>query len=281
MGTGMIDSIDLHLGTVACRVAPQLGGALLSLQIDGSDILRPTTPTPENILDTACFPLVPFANRIANGRFCFGGRAIDLPADAAAPPHAHHGHGWRTPWTLVSYSAGTAAMTFLYRANAWPWTYRATQRLTLLPDGLGIEMAVENLSALPMPCGFGLHPYFVRDASSYIEIEAPERLLPDGRGIPCIPSRGLSGRHDLATLPASDDLLLAGSGRVTIGTAAWEVELIAAASVGWQFYLPAGQNFYCLEPVSHRPDSFNRDAELDAIAPGASLRWAFALQRRR
>lgn len=275
------ETIELRLGPVVCRVAPGLGGALLALAIDGAQVLRPTPESAAVAVDTACFPLIPFANRIAGGRFLFDGREIQLPADPAAPPHALHGHGWRERWDVAARSPSTLELTYLHPAGAWPWTYRAFQRLTVQRDGLAIEMAVENLSDDPMPCGFGLHPYFALEPESYIEVSARARLLPDRQGIPNIASACSGSRRDLATLPPSDELLLDVSGRARIGSADWEIEIRAEEAIGWQFYLPPERDFFCLEPVSHRPDSFNRDEPLDAISPGECRRWPVSLRRTR
>lgn len=276
-----LDTFELRRGDAVCRVAPELGGALLSLEIGGAQVLRRSSVTPVGVLEAACFPLIPFANRIAEGRFRFARSDIRLPADAAAPPHALHGHGWRRPWTIAELTPSTAELTYLHNADDWPWTYRATQRLALLSDGLVIELEVTNLAANAMPCGFGVHPYFAMETGSYIAIEAPERLLPDQRGIACLAAPGLVGRHDLSELPASDDLLLASSGQAVVGTAGWEIVLAAEHAIGWQFYLPPSRAYFCLEPVSHRPDSFNQLAAHDSIAAGASRRWRFELKRAR
>src|SRR4028118_1616837 len=93
--------IALEQRGVACTLDPELGGSLLSLSVDGIDLLRPSPSTPRAILETACFPLVPFANRVADGRMTFHGREVTLPPDPAARPHAHHGHGWRRPWRVL------------------------------------------------------------------------------------------------------------------------------------------------------------------------------------
>jgi aldose 1-epimerase len=276
-----LDTIELRLGAVMCRVAPALGGALLSLEIDGVDVLRRSSGTPADILETACFSLIPFANRIANGRFCFAGTDVSLPADPATPPHAHHGHGWRVPWTVARCSLNEAELTYLHPADRWPWTYRATQRLKLLPQGLALELETANLTDQPMPCGAGLHPYFALTAGSYITVDAPVQLRPDARGIPLIEAPGLTGPQLLSEIPPSDDLLLDRSGRALVGACDWEIALTADQAIGWQFYLPPSREFFCLEPVSHRPDSWNQPGAPDTVPPGRSRRWQFAITRTR
>ena len=48
----------------------------------------------------ACFPLVPYANRIANGRFAFAGDEVQLRRNWDRDPHPLHGQGWRSAWTI-------------------------------------------------------------------------------------------------------------------------------------------------------------------------------------
>ena len=273
--------IELNRRGVICRILPEQGGALLALSIDGVQVLRPLPDLPDDILQTAGFALVPFANRIAEGRFEFGGRQIVLPADPATPPHAHHGHGWRRPWQVVSRRDDFAELAFVHESGAWPWSYRAAQRVRLLGDGLELTLSISNLSDRRMPCGFGFHPYFAAPCSSYLEVRAPCRLRPDHRGIPAIESAGLVGKHCLADLQPSDDILLDPTGQVLIGTCDWEVALTAAEAVGWQFYWPADRAYFCLEPVSHRPDSFNLPVPIETIEPGAHRDWRFTIRRTR
>ena len=274
-------AIELGNGHVTCRVQPELGGALLSLDIAGASILRASLGEPADILHSACFPLIPFANRIAQGRFAFGGRQIVLPADPATPPHAHHGHGWRRPWQVVSRSDDRAELAYLHEEGAWPWTYHARQHLHLLADGIALSLELENASDRPMPCGFGFHPYFDLAPDSYLSASAPARLRPDEQGIPRHLSRGLVGQHRLADLPPSDDFLLEESDRVLAGTGAWEVALCAREAAGWQFYLPEQRGYFCLEPVSHRADSFNLPGPIETVEPGSCRRWQFTIRRTR
>lgn len=274
-------AVRLSDGEVTCTLMPELGGALLSLEIGNMHILRPSAVRPADILHTASFPLLPFANRIDNGHFRFGDRLISLPADSEAQPHALHGHGWKRPWQLIASDHTRATMEFVHAAGAWPWQYRATQRMQLLADGLAISLAVANQSDQPMPCGFGIHPYFDLRPDSYLLANAPERLCPDERGIPGILRAGLVGRHLISALPPSDDLLLDDTGQLRVGTSTWEARLTASETAGWQFYIPPDRDYFCLEPVSHRPDSFSLAGPVDVIEPGDSREWQCAIRRTR
>jgi aldose 1-epimerase len=89
--------IRLAAGGWSATIRPELGGAVLGLDWRGHPVLRPTPDGSNDILETACFPLVPYANRIAGGRFAFGGHRVALPVPERFAPHALHGDGWLRP----------------------------------------------------------------------------------------------------------------------------------------------------------------------------------------
>ena len=44
--------------------------------------------------NAACYPLVPFSNRIANGRLVFDGQRFKLEPNWPGVRHPMHGEGW-------------------------------------------------------------------------------------------------------------------------------------------------------------------------------------------
>src|SRR5260370_1323779 len=94
-GSAAMELITLRADGAGLTVAPAVGGAVTRywLERDGTtwEWLRPTPP--EALRDvfpyrTAAFPLVPYSNRIRQGRFAFRGRAVTLPLNPppARPP---------------------------------------------------------------------------------------------------------------------------------------------------------------------------------------------------
>ena len=77
----------LRAGDLSLTLAPDLGGSVLAFTRLGKDLLRPTPPGAADVLEAACFPLVPYANRIAEGRFTFGGRSASLAPNMAGQAH--------------------------------------------------------------------------------------------------------------------------------------------------------------------------------------------------
>jgi aldose 1-epimerase len=269
--------IALERGGVACTVDPGLGGSLLSLSVNGTDLLRPSSPNPREVLEAACFPLVPFANRIADGRLTFHGREIILPSDPAAPPHAHHGHGWRRPWRLVEKAGELAEIEYRHEPDEWPWAYVARQRIALIAGGAEIDLSVTNASDEDMPAGLGLHPYFVRREGDTLFVNAMRIVMNDPDGIPIGEEPIIPGERPLDTIEGMDNLLLDTSGHVRLRSAGLDCELKARGAVGFHVYIPQGENFFCVEPVSHCPNAFSSNAEQHAIKPGETRRLIMEL----
>jgi aldose 1-epimerase len=269
--------ISLERSGVACKLDPELGGALLSLSVDGVDLLRPAPLKPRDVLEAACFPLVPFANRIAEGRIRINGREVVLPADPAAPPHAHHGHGWRRPWRLIERRDSVAELELRHSPDAWPWAYVANQRIALVDGGAVIDLSVTNMSDEAMPAGLGLHPYFVRGETDTIETGALRMVVNSSDGIPVGEAPIDWGEKRVAALDALDTLLLDGSGRVRLRLGGFHCDMKASGAVGFHVYVPEHEKFFCVEPVSHRPNAFSSNAERYAISPGQTRRLSMQL----
>jgi aldose 1-epimerase len=269
--------IALQRGGVACTIDPELGGSLLSLSVDGIDLLRPSCSNPRDVLETACFPLVPFANRIANGRMKLQGREIVLPPDPAAPPHAHHGHGWRHPWRVVAKSDAVTELEYRHDPDDWPWAYVAMQRVALIDGGAEIELSVTNLSDEAMPAGLGLHPYFLRGDADTISIGATRMVTSGPDDIPNGEAAIIAGEKSIESIQGMDNLLLDTNGRARLRAAGVRCDLTARGAAGFHVYIPEGEDFFCVEPVSHRPSAFSDDAEQHSIKPGETRQLTMQL----
>ena len=53
--------------------------------------------------EAACYPLVPFSNRIANGRLVFDGQAFKLEPNWPGVRHPMHGEGWARSWDVARH----------------------------------------------------------------------------------------------------------------------------------------------------------------------------------
>jgi len=273
--------IALQAGDWRAALDPTLGGSILNLSWRGRPVLRPTPTGADHPLQAACFPLVPYANRIAGGRFGFGGRAFDVGATPGFEPHALHGLGWRGAWTVEATEAATARLAFRHGGGgAWPWAFAAEQRIALSEAGLTVVLTLANTDAEPAPAGVGLHPYLHREAGDRLTLDAPEVWLADETLIPRdrVPAGRLVDWREGAALdgaPFVDNAYEGWDGVARLAHAGWTATLSAPGASRVHVYAPQGADFVCVEPVSHRPDALNAPAGeatgLAVLQPGERL----------
>ena len=258
--------LRLTAGDWRATVAPEQGGAILSLDWRGQHVFRPTPDGANDMLETACFPLVPYANRIADARFEFEGRDVRLTALDRFAPHALHGDGWLKSWTVEAVDDGSVEMVLDWSSDAdgvgWPWPWRARQTVRLTEDGLEIALSVTNTGYAVMPAGLGLHPYFHKSADSRLRLSATGVWLTDAREIPerlAAPDAvaDWSGGLALTEAPFVDHAYAGWDGEAVMEGDGRRVVIRADGADWTQVYAPVGADFFCVEPVTHRPDVLN------------------------
>ncbi len=284
----------LHLqdGEASVVVTPEYGGAILGWMSDRTPVLR--RPVPDAVLrgdvrGFACFPLVPFCNRIAFARFAWQGHTHLLDRNFGDQPHAIHGVGWQRPWSVQHVSRRSTTLALRHdaagdRAGAWPFPFDAELSYALTGASLRIAMAVTNRHGGPAPAGIGLHPYFPRGAGVALQFEAAGVWINDHDTLPT--------RHDTVPLEwYHANGLPAGSARLDNCFTAWNrnarIDGIAggvtiaadAAFRHLQVFTPPQADFFCVEPVSHVPDAINRGdlppgQGMHVLQPGEALSGA-------
>lgn len=273
--------IALRCGDWSAVVLPALGGSILSLEHAGRPILRPTPAGADDILQTACFPLVPYANRIADGVFTFGGRQVVLPVLDRFAPHALHGDGWLRPWTVDAADASGVTLRLSGGGDHWPWPWTAVQTIALSVDGLSVTLSIVNEADETAPAGLGLHPYFHRAPDACLTLAADGVWMTDAREIPDrlagpVELADWSGGRALADAPFVDHAYAGWDRRAVIQGDGRTMVLQASEACTWaQIYAPPGADFLCVEPVTHRPDDIHAPpgevTGLAVLAPGESL----------
>ena len=256
---------------------PRRGGVIRELNWRGHDILR---PTPDGVgddpLDTACFPMVPYVNRVAHGRFDFGGHAVRLSRNWSQDPHPLHGQGWRSPWGVMAASKANATLQFEGGADEWPWRYSCEQRFQLQQETLSIELSIRNLSDEPMPAMLGLHPYFPQAPGVQLQAQLPRVWLTDREALPTEetetppgwnfdPARGVNA-------VALDHGFAGWNGVAFLRWPQYTVVLRAPDCRFLHVYAPVGRDFFCIEPQTAPPGALSRTpSEASVVAPGGRL----------
>ncbi len=268
----------LEKGSARLVLAPEAGGAVAAFTHDGRDVMRAAPAGATDALDTACFPLVPFCNRIPNGRFSFEGREIVLPPNLGDHPHALHGQGWRGAWTVEQVEGEVAVLSYTHAPGDWPWAYRAEQRFVLGEAGFRVELTVTNTDEAAMPAGLGFHPYFPRRPGETVTAVNDGAWMIDADVLPTVHHVGPWGPDWAAGAPVEghdliDNAYTGWNQRAVLSApGAPDTVVIASPECHWlHVYVPPGQDFLCVEPCANRPDPFGEgETGMVVLQPGES-----------
>tara|TARA_R110000787_G_scaffold44164_1_gene108271 strand:+ start:31581 stop:32483 length:903 start_codon:yes stop_codon:yes gene_type:complete len=267
------------------------GGRIVSATFEGVDVLRRDMTTgASSALESACFPLVPYSNRIRCGQFTFAGETHKLAPNWDGDAHVIHGEGWQRAWDIVEQGASRAVLR-LTGAEGWPWPYECLQEITVSKAGMGLSLALRNTGQTPMPAGLGFHPYFPRTASTRLQFDA-KRIWPplgDTAPTPQVPD----STNSFATLrPVSDCVLdhcfdgWPGTARITQADTGLDLTIQATGEAAYcVVYTPATERYFCFEPVTHCTGAFEADDICDAglkiLQPGETFNLAVTISVRR
>ena len=169
----------------------EVGATLRSWQLDGSELLDTFgLDAPGDAYRGKV--LMPWPNRLRDGRYEFAGR--DHATALTEPERANAMHGLVT-WVNWRLSEKTASsVTLAYRLHAqpgYPFVLDLAVHYELTADGLEVTLRAANPGSTAAPFGTGLHPYLdlagVRADDAQLRVPArswlpvDEQLIPTGQ----------------------------------------------------------------------------------------------------
>lgn len=274
--------LTLAAGTLELRLRADRGGSIERFDwLAGGErfpIMR-GADAPARVLDCACFPLVPYSNRIRGGRFDFRGRTIVQVPNMAGDASPLHGQGWLAAWHVAQVSECHAELTYRHEAGEWPWAYEARQQFALDPGGLDLTLSCRNLSPGPMPCGLGLHPYFPCTSATRLDTRVTGTWTIDEDVLPVdlVPADGRYSLSDRAICAQDLDNGFEGWGgeaRIATPGAPFVIRMTSSDATRFQVYSPAAGGLFVAEPVQAANAALNAPEEdwhrlgLRVLAPG-------------
>jgi aldose 1-epimerase len=274
------ETLTLTHGAARCDILPHVGGSIGSWTVGGQQMLRNAPESGICARDpyaTAGFPLVPYSNRIRNGKFEWRGKLVTLARNFPPEPHSIHGVGFEKPWQCETRSSDSAVLRLAHRPDAgWPWAFEARQRITLTEDALILEFEALNLEPHAAPLAFGFHPYFPRNGA---------RLTFHARGVWLNGADGLpselinpEGSFDFSKgAPAENvDIDHCFTGWNGIATIEWRGKKHALGISASRdlsnavVYMRRELDAFCFEPVAHVNNALNREDRESAMPVIAS-----------
>jgi aldose 1-epimerase len=232
--------------------------------------------------------LVPWPNRLRDGRYSFDGRDLQLALTEPARSNASHGLVRWAAWTLEELTGTSVSLVHrLMAQSGYPWTVDLHVLYDLSADGLTVTQTATNVSAAPAPYASGAHPYLrvggridalelTVPASTWLEVD--DRLLP-------IATHAVDDEHDFRTARTIGDAVLDVAmgglehrdGRATVtlrdpddgaGVALWVDDRHHWLQVFSGDTDPDhDRRSLAVEPMTAPPDAFRSGTDLVTLAP--------------
>ena len=243
--------------------------------------------------------LIPWPNRIEDGRYEFGGVTHQLPLDDVPELDAIHGLVRWAVWTAAEREPHRVVMTHrLHPRPGYPFTLDLSAEYRLADGGLQVQTSAVNYGAEAAPYGCGAHPYVTLGSetvdSLLLELPAQTVLHPDERGIP-VDSTAVDGTefdfrsrraigatrldHAFGDLERDDD----GRAHVTLHDPASGGELVLWVDERHSHLMvftgdpvpSVSRRSIAIEPMTCPPNAFRSGENVVVLEPGESFttRW--------
>jgi aldose 1-epimerase len=290
-------------------VVVEVGGGLRSYTFRGRDVLAGYPP------DAKCSAgrgqlLMPWPNRIRDGKYSMSGRSHQLALTEPERGNAIHGLVRWAIWSRMTQSPQARdAVTLVCRLppqQGWDWSLDLFVTYALTDEGLVVTPRAVNVGTGAAPFGFGAHPYLNVGEECVDEVElgipagvlleVDDRLLP--KGIAAVDGTDRDFRRprplgetalDTAFTNVAADV--DGRWRVTLDHAhtghAVTVWADATAYPWLQVFtgdsLPDGtrrSSGIAVEPMTCAPDAFNSGDGLLVLEPGQEFTASWGITPR-
>jgi len=281
----------------------EVGGGLREYTLDGRNLLDGYGANQMSSSGRGQV-LIPWPNRIQDGRYSFDGQDHQLPLDDVEEQDAIHGLVRWGSWIAGDRAENRVVMEHaLHPQPGYPFSLALSVEYLLSDDGLLVRTTATNRGPRPCPYGSGNHPYLMlgQDSVDPLTLRVPgaKVLVSDERGIPVgsTPVKGTDYEfREARTIGATvldhafTDLERGGDGRARVelqdpnsGTelALWVDETYPYVMVFTGDPLPdVNRRSLAVEPMTCPPNAFRSGEGLVRLEPGESLTSSWGIDPR-
>lgn len=236
--------------------------------------------------------LIPFPNRILDGRYTFNRKSFRLPINFRSQKHAIHGLLYNQKFTVkdrtVSKKSSSILLEHLYlgRTDGYPFKFRVHIKYTLSGGGFECNTVIKNEHSAKIPIGDGWHPYFRLKGSladTLLRIPSTRQIEVDSRNIPTGEIRPFEKFSSLSKI-ADEEIDSGFQLRKRNGLA--ETELVDQEHdlklTVWQetgemkynyvqVFIPPSRKSIAIEPMTCNINAFNNGEELIILKPKSTF----------
>ncbi len=182
-------------------VVVEVGGGLREYRVEGFDVLDGYAA---DAIATAArgAPLLPWPNRLRDGRYRFQGVDHQLPLTEPEQRNALHGLARWSSWRRCEYAPDHVAVELVQHPQpGYPFDLVYRVEYTLSAAGLRVAVTGRNVGDRAAPFGAGQHPYIRVDEGTIdaarLRSPAATRFKTDRRQIPVGGPVPVRGKYDL------------------------------------------------------------------------------------
>ena len=262
-------------------VVSEAGGGARSWTVDGSELLASFgSGTRDGAF--AGKPLMPWPNRLREGRYTFEGVEHRVAITEPATSTALHGLTLSSRWRASRTSAHGITLSHQLRGReGYPFALDLAVGYELDSAGVVVTLRATNAGPGRAPFGAGLHPYLRLTGDITLQVPANTRVPIDDRLLPTGPPTPLSGteldfRHarrlgDQRLDTCFGDLDRGAAGVASL-TLAGPRRLVVWMDDAFHFVqVFTADGAIAVEPMTCAPDAFNTGDGLLVLEPGASF----------
>ena len=245
--------------------------------------------------------LIPWPNRIADGRYAFAGEEQQLAIDERGTGSAIHGLVRWVGWSLADRDErGVVLEHDVHPQPGYPFALSLRIEYTLSADGLRVHTSATNVGSTPCPFGAGAHPY-LRPGSPTIDtsvllLPAHRVLSAGGHGQPSewaeVEGSALdfTGGRAIGATKVDDcftglDRDPGGLVRVTLTSPEQRTAVTLWADESYPYLMlysgddrpDVARRSLAVEPMTCPPNAFRSGESVVVLEPGASFTGAWGL----
>ena len=262
-------------------VVSEAGGGARSWTVDGSELLASFASGTRDAA-FAGKPLMPWPNRLRDGRYAFEGAEHRVAITEPETSTALHGLTLSSRWRASRTSAHGITLSHQLRGReGYPFALDLAVGYELDSAGVVVTLRATNAGPGRAPFGAGLHPYLRLTGDITLQVPANTRVPIDDRLLPTGPPTPLSGteldfRHARRLGDQRLDTCFGDFERGAAGVASLTLagprRLVVWMDDAFHFVqVFTADGAIAVEPMSCAPDAFNTGDGLLVLEPGASF----------